>query len=75
MAGSIVLNCECIRHSAKEVPHTKNKETRLQDLEVKYLDPKDTFTMSDLFGGLQEAIWSELKTGSEINSLRMMAAQ
>jgi hypothetical protein len=43
---------------------------RLQDLEVKYLDPKDTFTMADMFGGLQEAIWSELKAGSEINSFR-----
>ncbi|HSB08815.1 MAG TPA: zinc-dependent metalloprotease [Blastocatellia bacterium] len=43
---------------------------RLQDLEVKYPDPKDTFTMADLFQGLQEAIWSEVKTGAEINSFR-----
>jgi hypothetical protein len=43
---------------------------RLQDLEVKYADPKDAFTMADMFTGVQEAIWSELKTGSDINSFR-----
>lgn len=46
---------------------------RLQDLEEKYPNPRDAFTMTDLFQGLQEAIWSEVNVageGVEINSFR-----
>ena len=44
---------------------------RLQDLEVKYPDRKDAFTMADLFEGLRDGIWSETKTpGTAINSFR-----
>jgi uncharacterized protein DUF4953/uncharacterized protein DUF5117/uncharacterized protein DUF5118 len=46
--------------------------SRLQDAEVKYADSRDSFTMADLFEGMQEAIWSELKPGAagQINSFR-----
>jgi hypothetical protein len=45
---------------------------RLQDAEVKYANPRDAFTMADMFEGLQEAIWSDLKPGGagQINSFR-----
>jgi hypothetical protein len=33
-------------------------------------DPKEAFTLSELYDGLQRAIWSELKTGREITSMR-----
>lgn len=52
--------------------HHPTMLARLQDLEVKYPNPRDTFTMADLFQGLQSSIWSELKSprGAEINSFR-----
>jgi hypothetical protein len=43
---------------------------RLVDSEVKYENPKEALTIADLYAGLQEAIWSELKAGGEINSFR-----
>jgi uncharacterized protein DUF4953/uncharacterized protein DUF5117/uncharacterized protein DUF5118 len=45
---------------------------RLQDAEVKYADSRDAFTMADLFEGMQEAIWSDLKPGAagQMNSFR-----
>jgi hypothetical protein len=44
----------------------------MQDAEVKYANPRDAFTMADLFEGVQEAVWSELKPGATgtINSFR-----
>ena len=47
--------------------------SRLQDLEVKYENRRDAFTMSELFQGLQDSIWSELKAPGgavEVNSFR-----
>ncbi len=45
---------------------------RLQDAEVKYANPRDAFTMADMFDGVQDAVWSELKPGAtgQINSFR-----
>ena len=46
---------------------------RMHDLEAKYPKPQQAFTLADLFQGLHEAIWSELKASSghaEINSFR-----
>ncbi|HEV2860746.1 MAG TPA: zinc-dependent metalloprotease [Pyrinomonadaceae bacterium] len=47
--------------------------SRMQDLEVKYENPRDAFRMSELFEGLQSAVWSELKSPAgavEVNSFR-----
>jgi len=33
-------------------------------------DPKDALTLSELYDTLQDAIWSELKTGREITAMR-----
>ncbi len=33
-------------------------------------NPRDAFTLSELYDGLQGAIWSELKSGREITSMR-----
>src|SRR5262249_1119981 len=38
---------------------------RMQDAEVKYANPRDAFTMADMFEGVQEAVWSELKPGAQ----------
>ncbi|HKX26140.1 MAG TPA: zinc-dependent metalloprotease [Blastocatellia bacterium] len=48
---------------------------RLQDAEIKYANPRDAFTMSDMFEGVQDAIWSELKSGTpgQISSFRRAA--
>jgi Met-zincin/Domain of unknown function (DUF5117)/Domain of unknown function (DUF5118) len=45
---------------------------RLQDAEVKYANPSDAFTMADMFEGVQDAIWSDVKPGAagNINSFR-----
>jgi len=43
---------------------------RLQDLEMKYPNPNDRFTMADMFSGIRQAIWSELDAGAAINSFR-----
>lgn len=45
---------------------------RLQDAELKYENPRDAFTMSDMFEGVQDAVWSEVKPGAtaQINSYR-----
>jgi len=46
--------------------------SRMQDLEVKYANRADAFTMAEMFEGLKDAVWSELKTpaGVEVNSFR-----
>lgn len=46
--------------------------SRLLDSEIKYSNPKDAFTMADMFEGVQEAIWFDLKPGTvgQINSFR-----
>lgn len=46
------------------------KLARLQDLEMRYPDPNDRFTMADMFIGIRNAIWSELDAGKPINSFR-----
>ena len=46
------------------------KLARLQDLEMKYPDPNDRFTLADMFVGVRNAIWSELEAGGSINSFR-----
>ncbi len=46
------------------------KLSRLQDLELKYPDPNDRFTLADMFVGVRNAIWSELDSGAAINSFR-----
>jgi predicted Zn-dependent protease with MMP-like domain len=45
---------------------------RLQDAEVKYANARDAFVMADMFEGVQDAVWSELRTGAagQINSFR-----
>lgn len=44
---------------------------RMQDLEVKYQNPREAFTMADMFEEVQAAIWTELKGNStNINSFR-----
>ncbi|MGH9789119.1 MAG: zinc-dependent metalloprotease, partial [Candidatus Acidiferrales bacterium] len=44
--------------------------SRLQDLEVKFANPNDRFTLADLFTGIRGALWAELDSGSAINSFR-----
>ncbi|MCI0403086.1 MAG: zinc-dependent metalloprotease [Acidobacteria bacterium] len=44
--------------------------SRLQDLEVKFPNPSDRFTMADMFTGIRGAVWSELDAGGNINSFR-----
>jgi len=44
--------------------------TRLLDSDLKLDNPKQAFTLSELYETLSNAIWSELKTGGDINSLR-----
>jgi hypothetical protein len=43
---------------------------RLQDQELRATDPNDRFTLADLFTGIRAAIWSELDSGSNVNSFR-----
>ncbi|MGH8248460.1 MAG: zinc-dependent metalloprotease, partial [Gammaproteobacteria bacterium] len=51
--------------------HHPTALARLQDLEVKYADPKQAFTMADFFQGMQEGIWTELQSPpASINSFR-----
>jgi hypothetical protein len=44
--------------------------SRILDSEVKSARPEQAFRLSDLFGGLQDEIWSELKAGKAVNSYR-----
>jgi hypothetical protein len=46
------------------------KLARLQDLELKFPDPNERFTMADMFIGIRRAIWSELDAGASSNSFR-----
>ncbi|MEO5764147.1 MAG: zinc-dependent metalloprotease, partial [Casimicrobiaceae bacterium] len=43
---------------------------RILDSEVKVSDPRSTLHLSELYGSLSDAIWSELKTGRDITPLR-----
>ncbi len=43
---------------------------RLVDTEMRYKNPKDKFTLAEMFKGMREAIWSELSAGKNINSFR-----
>ena len=44
--------------------------SRLQDLELRYENENNPFTMPELFASLRTAIWSELAAGTSINSFR-----
>jgi hypothetical protein len=44
--------------------------TRLLDSQEKVSDSKQVLSLSELYDGLQEAIWSELKTGREVAGMR-----
>ncbi len=44
--------------------------TRLLNSADKVADPSRLLKLSDLYDGLQSAIWSELKTGADIRSMR-----
>ncbi len=44
--------------------------TRLSDAQEKLDDPRQGMTLDELYGSLQAAIWSELKTGKEISAGR-----
>ncbi|MES2356375.1 MAG: zinc-dependent metalloprotease [Pseudomonadota bacterium] len=43
---------------------------RILESDLKLDDPKKAFTLSELYGTLTQVIWSELKTGKEVSSLR-----
>jgi hypothetical protein len=43
---------------------------RILDSEVKVSDPKSALRLSELYGTLSDAIWSELKTGRDITPIR-----
>lgn len=44
--------------------------SRIVDLEVKYADGADPFTLGEVFSGVRSAIWSELQQGEKINGFR-----
>lgn len=44
--------------------------SRLEDLEARYPDANDRFTMADLFLGVRAALWAELEERSNITSFR-----
>lgn len=43
---------------------------RLLDSQEKLDDPKKALSMAELYGSVQSAVWSELKTGKEISGMR-----
>jgi hypothetical protein len=43
---------------------------RLVDMEMRYDNPKDKFTMAEMFKGIREAVWSELSGGKNVKSFR-----
>jgi hypothetical protein len=44
--------------------------TRLAEVSMKVNDPKETLGLADVYDTVQEAIWSEAKTGQETNLMR-----
>ena len=44
--------------------------TRLAEVGMKVNDPKETLGLSDVYDSLQDAIWSEAKTGQETSMIR-----
>jgi hypothetical protein len=44
--------------------------SRMQDIELRYVQEEEPFTMADMFEGLRDTIWSELSEPSNINSFR-----
>jgi hypothetical protein len=44
--------------------------TRLAEVGMKVNDPKETLGLSDVYDTIQDAIWSEAKTGQEISLIR-----
>jgi hypothetical protein len=47
-----------------------NVAARILDAPSKMTDAKQAFALSELYDTLQNAIWSELKSGGDINPLR-----
>jgi len=43
---------------------------RMQDSALMFDNPADAFTMADLFVGIRSSLWSELDSGSNINTFR-----
>jgi len=46
------------------------KLARIQDMEMRFTNPADRFTLADLFTGVRQAVWSELDSGASSNSFR-----
>jgi hypothetical protein len=44
--------------------------TRLAEVSMKVHDPKETLGLADVYDALQDAIWSEAKTGQETSLMR-----
>ncbi len=44
--------------------------TRMLDIEIRYSDSEDRFTIAEMFMKLRETIWSELEKPTNINSFR-----
>jgi len=47
-----------------------NVAARILDADLKVTDTKHLFHLSELFDGVQNAVWSELRTGKEAGSMR-----
>jgi len=70
MQTSVALLVAGVQKGILDHVYSPAVATRLAEVGMKVNDPKETLGLSDVYDTIQEAIWSEAKTGQETSLIR-----
>ena len=70
MQTSVALLVAGVQKGILDHVYSPAVATRLAEVGMKVNDPKETLGLSDVYDSLQDAIWSEAKTGQETTLIR-----
>jgi hypothetical protein len=70
MQTSVALLVAGVQKGILEHVYSPAVATRLAEVGMKVNDPKETLGLSDVYDTIQDAIWSEAKTGQETSLIR-----
>ena len=70
MQTSVALLVAGVQKGILDHVYSPTVATRLAEVGMKVNDPKETLGLSDVYDTIQEAIWSEAKTGQETSLIR-----
>jgi nicotinamide riboside kinase len=70
MQTSVALLVAGVQKGILDHVYSPAVATRLAEVGMKVNDPKETLGLSDVYDTIQDAIWSEAKTGQETSLIR-----